>query len=1808
MHTGLTSVTQDKTSSLRGLGTWESRKVTLSCYEIGPPIHQSRLRSVYRAKRLGDGLPVVIKTLNAEYPSKQDVAALRREFHIIELLQSVEGIIRAHALEPHGNGNVALVLEPFGRSLAEHIAAQSNRAFSLERFSAIAIAVAQTLGRMHELDVVHKNIEPRSILIDDSYRVRLIDFSISSELSRERPSYAWSKRLDGALPYISPEQTGRMNRDLDYRSDFYSLGVTLFEMLTGELPFQANSALEWVHSHISKSPPPPSEIDSSIPEAVSAIVLKLMAKNAEDRYQSSYGLIRDLSRCQRELAQTGAIGKFALGHLDVSRKFYIPQRLYGREPELAALTALFERVVQGGTELCMVTGHAGVGKSVLVNEISKLLVRQQGYLIQGKFEQFQRSTPYSAVAVAFQSLVPQLLAESDERREALRQKLLAAVAPNGVLLTELVPDLELIIGPQPRVPELPRTEAQNRFHLTFLNFVKVIASEHPLVIFLDDLQFSDASTLNLIRWLATARELSHVLIIGAYRSNEVDVGHPVRLALSDIEESHSVHELPLRPLDLASTEQFVANALHTDHAECQPLVQLLHDKTQGNPLFLSEMLKTLEQSRAIAFSPDAGRWRWDMDAVRRSGLSNNVVEFLIANLRQLEPSTQHMLQLAACIGNTFDLRTLSVISERAMGEAGEELLPALQRQIVIPLHEDYKLVGKAAGGDASQNGGDFNPTYRFQHDRVQQAAYALIDADHKQAVHLKIGRLIHRHASIREREERLIDIVGHLNEGRPLINDRDERKELARLNLTAGLRAQRSSAYELALGYLGIGQELLPADSWESDYELTMRLATEYQQCAYLTGRYDDAESWIEQMLMRARTSLEKAEILSMRTRQYATTGRMAESIRAAIKGLSLLGIHITDNPDRAEIRREMAAVKRNLAGRKISDLISAPALTDRPKILAVRLLMEIFAAAFLSGSGNLFPLLVLKSVNISLCNGNSPESAFSYAAYGMLLCGELDDPALGYEFGKLAVAMNDQFDDIALKSRVIYLYAMFIHHWSDHWSSMTPWFRKGIEAGYQSGDLLYLAYSAQDCIIWDPRSDAETAAREHANYLNIVRDCKYQDSLDSGTLFLQMLHNFLGLTNGRCSMNDDTFDEQRCVEGMRQRRFMTGIANYHIYKAEICFFYGAYDEALEHVRAQDQLMASVMSLPQLVRFYIVAFLTLAACLPGMDSAQQIETRKRMRADLKRMTRLAAHCPVNFVHLQLLMQAELARLDGRVEPALRLYERAMDAARANEFRRDEAMANELAARHLLGAGRRKAAEGYLRAAWHLYDQWGARRKVEQLEGEFPQLLSPSTARARGVAGPSDASTAIGVESSSLDLASVMKASQAISGEIVLERLWTTTMRVMLENAGGQRGCFILRRDGRLVVEGLSEVSSEVSARSINLDSADGSLALPISIIYHVLHTNTPVVFHDAARPGPFAKDAYLLACKPQSVLCVPLVRQGKFEGAIYMENSLAAGVFTEDRIEVIKLLAAQVSISIENAKLYQDQLHLIEAQRRFVPRQFLETLDRHDIAHVDLGEHVAKTMSVMFADLRGFTPLAERLEARAVIELLNRYFASMELPIVQAGGFVDSFAGDEIKVLFDTSADDAVRAGIGMWRSLEELNSRSAALGQPELRMGIGVSTGPVVLGTVGGPNRIQCSVVGDTVNLASRIEQLTKIYRGHFLISARTFRSLTGSHEVRMVDRVAVKGKDAAIEVYEVIEAESPEQRAAKLATRPPLAAAMRWYFDREFETALTLFKQVSAENPEDAVPVLFSERCVRYLQAPPPEDWQGYEKLAGK
>ena len=1495
----------------------------LSHYDVGPVLYRSGDRVVYQAIRKADDSEVAVETLDVEYPERQQVAMLRREGIIAQRLATVNGVRKVHEILPHGSGNLALVAELFDCTLDTHVSNAGGEGLPLAEVLELAIELTDILKKIHSQDIVHKALTPRHVLFDTSTKsIALSGFCIASELNQERQTVQMSRHIEGPLPYISPEQTGRMNRDLDYRSDYYSFGVLLFELLTGKRPLQANNPLEWVHGHISCQPPAPHEISPAVPEILSQIVLKLLAKSPEDRYQSAEGLMHDLSACADQLIASQEIVPFNLATADVAQKFLLPQKLYGREKELQTLLLLFEKAASGANEFCLINGYSGVGKSALVNEIDQPLVRERGFLIQGKFEQFQQGKAYMALTTAFRGLIHQILAETEDRLADWRNRLLEALAPNAGLVIELVPELALIIGDQPAVADLPTAEARNRLHIVLTNFLRVCAGTgHPVVLFLDDLQWSDSPTLELLRRFVTSRELNNLLIIGAYRSNEVGKGHPVRLLLDDLQAQKNIHQLALGPLDRNSVSHLVADALHRTQRESHSLSDMLYNKAQGNPFFTNELLRQLHKDGVITRGAESGYWNWDLDAARWAGVSNDVVEFMVDNLRQLQHKTQKALQLAACIGSRFDLQTLATIYERPLAETAEALLPAIKQHIVQPMHNDYRLVIDSIEFEGAE-AEIINPTYRFLHDRIQQAAYALIDTQQLEKVHLSIGRLMLEHLGDSILEEQLIDIVAHLNEGRQLIESSSERLQLAEFNLRSGVHARQSSSYESALNYLHIAAELLPDNPWQHNPLMMKRYAEEIQQCAYLTGHSDEAEAWTEILLEHAQSDLERADILATRTRQYATLGRMDESIQSGIQGLVMLGMELTEQPTEADIAEERNRVDELLAGRDVSGLVDAPAVKDPATLISMRLLMEVFPAAFLSGSGNLFPYLVLKGVNLSLRYGNCSESAFVYAAYGMLLCGELDEPGLGYQYGKLGLAINEQFDDTALRARVIYVYAMFIHHWNNHWSSLTSWFRKGIEAGYQSGDLLYLAYSAQDCVIWDPTLDLETAEQMHADNLEIVRECAYQDSLDSGSLFRQLQRNLLGHTDDSYSLSDAGFDEDVCLSGMRQRQFMTGIANYHIYHAEICLLYGDYDQALQHIVEQDKLIKSAMSLPQLVRFYIVAFLTRTTHYPQMTVQEQAKTRKRLLTDHARMRRWADNCEVNFRHLQYLMEAELERLDGARESALEHYDKAIASARQSGFLHDEATAAERAARHLLSLGRDRAAEGYLRSAHHLYNRWGAKRKVKLLEQEF-SLFNELAEASRSLGNRGD--------EQDLDMASVMKASREISGEILLDQLLQTTMSILLENAGGQWGCLVVRREGRLNIEAAKLPENGVPQKAVpthSMVSGPGNIQipLPVTLLSHVLYSGEAFVLHDATQEGQFAQDPYVLSFKPISVLCVPLRRE-RFEAILYLENNLARGVFTEERVEIIKLLAAQASVAIENARLYeqvQDYSHTLE--------------------------------------------------------------------------------------------------------------------------------------------------------------------------------------------------------------------------------------------------------------------------------------------
>ena len=708
--------------------------------------------ATYRAST-ADGSPVTVKTARAQYPRVRDLAELRREYEILVRL-SLPGVVAARALVPHGSGNLALVTEAYGRSLAHLLAERAGRPLPLDVYFPLVIRLARILGALHERNVVHKDVAPRSIFVaPDTWEPRLANFGLCSELSRERQSGKLSTKLEGSLPYMSPEQTGRTSRDVDWRSDYYSLGVTCFELLTGTLPFVAADPLEWAHRHISQPPPLARELNPEVPETLSRIVAKLLAKSAEDRYQGTFGLIADLERCRDELTATGLAGAFTLGASDVSRRFQIPQRLYGRDADVERLVRVFDDVARGHTRFTLVSGYSGVGKSALVAEMGRAIVQRRGYLVDGKFDQFQQAAAYGAIGAAFRGLVDQLLGEPPARLDAWRASLRHGLGANAGLITALVPELSLVIGEVPAVAELPPAEAQTRFQLTFAGFVKVFATaEHPLVLFMDDLQWSDVPTLNLLARLATSRDVGHLLIIGAYRDNAVDPTHPLMVALDQLRKVREVAELRLQPLAPDAVDELVADTLRVGPADAAPLSRLVFEKARGNPFFIRELLRSLHEQGAIAFDPDRGRWKWDDVAVAAAGVGENVVDFLVGELRRLPPETQEVLELAACIGNTFDLATLALIAGRTAAETAAALQPALLRQAVVPLTESYRLVAHGAAEALGDDGDAAHTTYRFQHDRVQQAAYALIDEDRRRAVHRSIGRLMLAHADASTRD------------------------------------------------------------------------------------------------------------------------------------------------------------------------------------------------------------------------------------------------------------------------------------------------------------------------------------------------------------------------------------------------------------------------------------------------------------------------------------------------------------------------------------------------------------------------------------------------------------------------------------------------------------------------------------------------------------------------------------------------------------------------------------------------------------------------------------------------------------------------------------------------------------------------------------------------------------------------------------------------------------------------------------------------------------------------------------------------
>ena len=1390
----------------------------------------------------------------------------------------------------------------------------------IERFLRIAVGIVTALGKMHQHGLIHKDIKPANILVNTaSGEVRLTSFGIASRLTRERQSVEPPEFIGGTLAYMAPEQTGRMNRSIDSRSDLYSLGVTLYEMLTGSLPFAASDPMEWVHCHIARQALAPGERASGIPDVLSLIVMKLLAKTAEERYQTAGGVEADLRRCLAEWQLHGRIEAFPLAARDTSDQLLIPEQLYGREREIAILLASFDRVVaQGAPELVLVSGYSGVGKSSVVNELHKVLVPPRGLFAAGKFDQYKRDIPYATLAQAFQRLIRQILVKSEAELGRWRETLLDALEPHGGLIVDLVPELKLIIGEQQAVPELPAPDSRRRFQLLLRRFIGVFARpEHPLALFLDDLQWLDAATLDLLEDLLTQESISHLLLIGAYRDNEVDASHPLMRKLGSIKAAgkSSVEEIKLGPLNAQHVSQLVADALHCKTDRVLDLAQLISQKTGGNPFFINQFLLTLTDEGLIAFDSVHSCWSWNLKLIHAKGYTDNVADLMIGKLVRLPVTTQQALQQLACLGNVATTAMLAMVHD-ATGEELHASLVEARRQELVDFLEG---------------------SYRFVHDRVHEAAYALIPTERRAAVHLRIGRILVAHTPPGKLDESIFEIVNQLNRASSLVTATEELEQLAEFNLLAGKRAQSSSAYASALNYLATGTALLTEDGWQPRRELSFAMELARAHCEFASGAIAEAEKRLRTLSISAVTTAERVAVAGLQVDLYQGIDRSGEAVAVGLLALRHLGVDIPEHPTEADARRAYDGVCAQLGARAIEDLINLPLMSDPDSLAAVDLLIRVAIPGYHFESWYLFAVAVCAAVSLGLDRGHSDASCIAYTQVGHVAtqCGQFD---AGYRFGRLGCELAERPGLQRFQARTVETFG-FLQSWTQHVRKGRELLFRGFDLASRTGEISYAGYAcAQLTTNYLMAGDPLIEAQEQAEH-----GLAYARKVGFGTIEgwilaqLGLIRSLRGLTTRLGSFDDAEFREGDLEHNLAGNKALALTdCSYYIRKLQARFFAGEYVDALEAAsRARPKLWTIALRLDGFEYHFYVAL-----CHAAVHESASLEDRKFHQARLtehqEKLDNWALHGPENFVNRAALVGAEVARIEGRDADAMRLYEKAIRSARDNGFVQNESLAYEMAARYYSARGFETFADVYLRNARDCYLRWGANGKVRQLDRLYPHLAAPEV---------KNFAAASGSPIQHLDAASVVKASQALSGEIELPKLIDRLMTIAIENAGADRGLLILPAGDEYLIQAEARATGDQIEVTLRQEPIT-RIACPETIVRYVIRTQESVILDDASKPNLFSGDDYLRDRHSKSILCLPLIKQRKLAGTLLLENALTTHAFTPARIAVLEQLAGQAAISLENTRLYNDLQEREAKVRRLVDANII------GILIIDLGGRI----------------------------------------------------------------------------------------------------------------------------------------------------------------------------------------------------------------------------------------------------------------
>ena len=1488
----------------------------------------------WRPEADGNCSTVLTVSPAAEHPAP---ATLERLTHEYGLKDSLDRTWAARPLEliREGDRTTLLLEDPGG----EPLDLRAANPMEVARFLHLAISTALALGKLHERGLVHKDIKPVNLLVNqDTGSVKLTGFGIASRLPRERQAPAPPEIIAGTLAYMAPEQTGRLNRSVDSRSDLYALGISFYQMLTGALPFTASDPMEWVHCHIARQPVPPSKRLTDVPIALSNVIMKLLAKAAEDRYQTVTGLESDLQRCLSDWEHQGHISDFPPGQYDIPDRLLIPEKLYGRESEVNALLAAFGRVVRSGApELVLVSGYSGVGKSSVVNELHKALVPPRGLFASGKFDQYKRDIPYSTLVQALQRLVRPLLSKGEAELRDWRDAIQNAVGSNVQLIVDLVPELKLIIGEQSPVPVLPPQDAQRRFQLVFRRFISIFArAEHPLAFFLDDLHWLDAATLDLVEDLLTQPDVRHLMFIGAYRDNEVDSNHPLVRRLEAIRTAGChVQEVVILPLARDDLEQLIGDSLHCKPERAASLATLVYAKTAGNPFFAIQFLSSLAEEGLLSFDHGRAQWAWDLERIEAKGYTDNVRDLMLEKLHRLPAGTQNVLWQLACLGDSADPELLALICADTADAMRCALHEAVQAGLVLSSER----------------------TYRFLHDRVQEAAYSLMPDDVRAATHLQIGRLLLSHTRPEMRNEAIFDIVNQLNRGASLITSQNERDQVARLNLTAGERAKASTAYPAAINYLTNGAALLADDAWGRHHDLVFSLELNRAECEFLTGESAAAERRLSMLSTRAASAIEHSRVTCLQVDLYTILARFDHAVGVCLGYLRCLDIEWSVHPTEEEARREYDHVWLLLGRRAIENLGDLRLMSNPAALATMDVLTKVVPAAY-NVDTNLSSLVICRMVNISLEHGNSDGSCFAYVWLAAIAGPRFGNYKTAFEFGRLGYELVDRRGLTRYQARTYMIFGHMVLPSMMHIRAGRELGLRVFEIANEMGDLISAVYSCNYLITdlissGDPLAEVQRQAEDRLVFARKVRFGLMIDNLSAQLGFIRTLR---GLTPKFGSFDESGFDELGYEHRLAGNRVLAlSEFRYWVLKIQALFFAGDYPAAVAASCNAQRLLWSSTSHFETAEFRFYGALACAVCWDSAGADERGRHFEVLTIHRNFLELWSENCPQNFENRAALVNAEIERIEGRHLDAMRSYEKAIRSAHANGFVQNEALANELAARFYFAHGFDKNAHAHLRDAHDCYLQWGADGKARQLEE-----LNPYLRRAKPLPG---STSTISTSVEQLDLAAVIKLSQAISGEIVLDRLIDTLMRTAIAQAGAERSLLIVPRDTEPHIEAEAMTRDDMVVVELRREPVT-TMALPVSVLQYVLRTREHLVLDEAATELPFSSDPYIRHHQAKSILCLPLITQTKLTGVLYLENNLTTRVFAAARIAMPKLLASQAAIALENARLYGDLAEREAKIRRLVDANIIGIyISRRDGRIVEANDAFLKMLGYDQQDL-----------------------------------------------------------------------------------------------------------------------------------------------------------------------------------------------------------------------------------------------------